>query len=314
MQNSTAELDENAVDLQAIRNYLLELQDRITLSLEAYEKELRFLEDNWVREGGGGGRSRVLEGKDAFEKAGVNFSDICGSSLPESATQARPHLGGKGFRAMGVSVVIHPVNPYVPTSHMNVRFFQTTGPQTSPVWWFGGGFDLTPTYGFKEDAVYWHEISRDACSEFGAMFYPRFKSACDRYFFIKHRNECRGVGGLLFDDFNELGFEQSFAFTRSIGDSFLKAYLPIVDRRRDQPYGDREKTFQFYRRGRYVEFNLVYDRGTRFGLQSGGRAESILVSLPPLVRWKYGWQPEPNSPESRLQEEFLQPINWLNHA
>ena len=293
---------------------MLDLQDRITQSLESYEKESRFLEDSWLREGGGGGRSRILEGDSTFEKAGVNFSDVTGSSLPASATQARPHLSGSGFRAMGVSVVIHPSNPYVPTSHVNVRFFQTTGPQTTPVWWFGGGFDLTPTYGFEEDAVYWHQMARDACSEFGSMLYPRLKSACDRYFYIKHRNECRGVGGLLFDDFNEVGFRQSFRFTRSIGDHFLKAYLPIVDKRKKHRYGDRERQFQLYRRGRYVEFNLVYDRGTLFGLQSAGRVESILISMPPLVRWDYNWQPEPDSPESRLPEEFLQPKNWLNHA
>ncbi|HTL68796.1 MAG TPA: oxygen-dependent coproporphyrinogen oxidase [Lacunisphaera sp.] len=316
-----------ASDLSAVRSYLLDLQDRICAGL-AVEDGGRFREDEWTRPEGGGGRSRVLEGGAVFEKAGVGFSHVSGRALPPSATASRPELAGQPFHALGVSLVIHPRNPYVPTSHMNVRFFLagTAGPGTSNLlpdtsagtaavpaaWWFGGGFDLTPFYGFTEDARHWHRTARDACAPFGADLYPRFKQWCDEYFFLKHRHEARGIGGIFFDDYNAAGFERSFAFARSVGDAFLPAYLPIVQRRRATPHGTRERDFQLYRRGRYAEFNLVWDRGTHFGLQSGGRTESILMSLPPLVAWRYDWKPEPGTPEARLYEEFLPPKNWAD--
>jgi coproporphyrinogen III oxidase len=246
-----------------------------------------------------------------FEKAGVNFSEVSGNRLPPSATAQRPELAGRGFQALGVSLVIHPRNPYVPTSHANVRFFVAELDGHAPVWWFGGGFDLTPYYGFREDAVQWHRTAWEACAPFGPGVYPRFKRWCDEYFYLKHRNEPRGIGGLFFDDLNEWGFDDCFAFTRSVGDHFPLAYLPIVRRRKDTAFGDREIAFQHYRRGRYVEFNLVYDRGTLFGLQSGGRTESILMSLPPRVSWRYDWQPEPGSPEAELYETFLKPRDWI---
>jgi coproporphyrinogen III oxidase len=246
-----------------------------------------------------------------FEKAGINFSHVFGEALPASATAQRPELAGRGFQAMGVSLVIHPRNPYVPTSHANVRFFIAEKAGADPVWWFGGGFDLTPYYGFEEDARHWHRVASDACRPFGDEVYPRFKRWCDEYFHLRHRDEPRGVGGLFFDDLNEWGFERCFAFMRSVGDHYLPAYTPIVARRRDQAYGARERDFQAYRRGRYVEFNLVYDRGTLFGLQSGGRTESILMSLPPVVRWRYDWRPEPGTPEARLYTDFLRPREWL---
>jgi len=302
------------IDPSAVRTYLLELQERICVALAAEDGGDGFVEDSWERPEGGGGRSRVLEDGPVFEKAGVNFSHVFGSALPPSATAQRPELAGRGFQAMGVSLVIHPRNPRVPTSHSNVRFFVAEKPGAEPVWWFGGGFDLTPYYGVDEDAVHWHRTAEAACRTFGDDVYPRFKNWCDEYFFLKHRNEPRGVGGLFFDDLNAWGFERTFAFMRSVGDHYLPAYLPIVQRRRADPYGEREREFQLYRRGRYVEFNLVYDRGTLFGLQSGGRTESILMSLPPLVSWRYDWRPEPGSEEARLYEEFLRPRDWLNAA
>jgi coproporphyrinogen III oxidase len=298
-------------DLAAVKTYLLGLQDRICTELARLDSAREFREDQWQRPEGGGGRSRVLEDGGLFEKAGINFSHVHGDRLPPSATAARPELAGRGFEAMGVSLVIHPRNPYVPTTHANVRFFLAEKPGAEPVWWFGGGFDLTPYYGFEQDAEHWHRIAREACRPFGADVYPRYKQWCDDYFFLKHRNEPRGVGGLFFDDLNEGGFDDCFAFLRSVGDHYLPAYVPIVERRRDLAYGEREREFQLYRRGRYVEFNLVYDRGTLFGLQSGGRTESILMSLPPLVSWKYDWQPQPGTEEARLYEVFLKPRDWL---
>jgi coproporphyrinogen III oxidase len=301
----------SAPDLAAVKSYLLDLQDRICTELARVDGTKEFREDQWQRPEGGGGRSRVLEDGGLFEKAGINFSHVHGDRLPPSATAARPELAGRSFEAMGVSLVIHPRNPYVPTSHANVRFFLAEKAGAEPVWWFGGGFDLTPYYGFEQDAEHWHRVAREACMPFGADAYPRYKQWCDDYFFLKHRNEPRGVGGLFFDDLNEAGFEQSFAFLRSVGDHYLPAYVPIVERRHDLAYGEREREFQLYRRGRYVEFNLVYDRGTLFGLQSGGRTESILMSLPPLVSWKYDWQPQPGTEEARLYEVFLKPRDWL---
>lgn len=304
----------HAIDTQAIKDYLLGLQDRICTALEALDGQRRFREDPWQRPEGGGGRSRVLQDGAVFEQAGVGFSHVHGSGLPASATELRPELAGRSFQAMGVSLVIHPRNPYVPTTHANVRFFIAEKPGEAPIWWFGGGFDLTPYYPFEEDVLHWHRTARAACEPFGADLYPRFKRWCDQYFFLPHRNETRGVGGLFFDDYDEGGFERAFALMRSVGDHFLPAYQPIVERRRDTPYGERERQFQLYRRGRYVEFNLLYDRGTRFGLQSGGRSESILMSLPPLVRWEYGWTPEPGSAEERLYRDFLRPRDWLDEA
>ena len=301
----------NTPDIAAVRAYLLDLQERICAELAAEDDGTAFHEDAWERPEGGGGRTRVLEDGAVFEKAGVNFSEVSGNRLPPSATAQRPELAGRGFQALGVSLVIHPRNPYVPTSHANVRFFVAELDGHAPVWWFGGGFDLTPYYGFREDAVQWHRTAWEACAPFGPGVYPRFKRWCDEYFYLKHRNEPRGIGGLFFDDLNEWGFDDCFAFTRSVGDHFPLAYLPIVRRRKDTAFGDREIAFQHYRRGRYVEFNLVYDRGTLFGLQSGGRTESILMSLPPRVSWRYDWQPEPGSPEAELYEKFLKPRDWI---
>ena len=249
-----------------------------------------------------------------FEKAGVGFSDVQGKALPRAATAQRPELAGRSFRAMGVSLVLHPENPYVPTTHANVRFFQAEKPGEDPVWWFGGGFDLTPYYAFAEDVLHWHRQALAACEPFGAEVYDRYKAWCDEYFYLRHRQETRGVGGLFYDDLNEGGFERCFALTRSVGDHFLPAYLPIVERRRDHDYGERERAFQLYRRGRYVEFNLIYDRGTLFGLQSGGRTESILMSMPPLAAWTYAWEPEPGSPEATLYRDYLEPRDWLGRA
>jgi len=299
-----------SVDIAVVREYLLGLQDRICAALEAEDGVARFAEDAWQRPGGGGGRSRVLAEGGVFEQAGVGFSHVFGPGLPPSATAQRPDLAGRSFEAIGVSLVFHPRNPYAPTTHMNVRFFLAQKEGHDPVWWFGGGFDLTPYYGFEEDAVHFHRTARAACEPFGPEVYPRYKKWCDEYFFLRHREEPRGIGGLFFDDLHEWGFARTFAFLRSVGDHFLQAYLPILRRRRDTPYGERERDFQLYRRGRYVEFNLVWDRGTLFGLQSGGRTESILMSLPPLVRWRYGWSPEPGTPEARLYEEFLRPRDW----
>ncbi|RMG56775.1 MAG: oxygen-dependent coproporphyrinogen oxidase [Gammaproteobacteria bacterium] len=297
-------------DVEAVKSYLMDLQDRICAGLEALDGEGRFVEDDWDREGGGGGRTRVLAEGGVFEQAGVNFSHVFGNELPPSATAARPELAGRGFQAMGVSLVIHPRNPHVPTSHANVRFFIAEREGAEPVWWFGGGYDLTPYYGYEEDCIHWHRTARDACAPFGPDWYPRYKKWCDEYFFIRHRNEPRGVGGLFFDDLSEPDFDTAFRFLQAVGDSYLQAYGPIVERRRETPWSERERDFQLYRRGRYVEFNLVYDRGTLFGLQTGGRTESILMSLPPLVRWRYNWQPEPGTPEARLYSDFLRPRDW----
>ncbi|MFZ5508576.1 MAG: oxygen-dependent coproporphyrinogen oxidase [Pseudomonadota bacterium] len=293
-----------------VRDYLLELQARIVAALETLDGQ-PFRTDRWDRPGGGGGITRVLEEGNVLERGGVNFSHVFGEGLPPSASNLRPELAGRGFEAMGVSLVLHPRNPYCPTTHLNVRFFQATKAGEEPVWWFGGGMDLTPYYGFEEDARHFHATCRDALAPFGAECYPRYKEWCDRYFFLKHRNEPRGIGGVFYDDLNEGGFARCFALTRAIGDHFLAAYLPIAQRRKDLPYGERERDFQCYRRGRYVEFNLVFDRGTLFGLQSGGRTESILMSLPPLVKWRYDWQPEPGSPEEKLYADFLVARDWL---
>lgn len=295
----------------AVKSYLLNLQDTICAGLETLDGSHRFREDLWQREEGGGGRTRVIEEGGVFEKGGVLFSHVQGKHLPPSATQNRPELTGRHFQAMGVSLVIHPRNPYVPTSHANVRFFMAEKAGEDPVWWFGGGFDLTPYYGFEEDARSWHRAAQQSCEPFGADKYPAYKKWCDDYFYIKHRGEARGVGGLFFDDLNLGSFDQSFAFMRSVGDAYLPAYAPIVERRMGVPFGERERKFQAYRRGRYVEFNLVYDRGTIFGLQTGGRAESILISLPPRVEWHYSWHPEPGTPEAALYTEFLPPRDWL---
>ena len=297
-------------NISAVRSYLLDLQDRICAAVEAEDGVARFAEDSWERPEGGGGRSRVLSEGAVFEQAGVGFSHVFGPGLPASATAQRPDLAGRSFQALGVSLVFHPRNPYAPTTHMNVRFFLAEKEGADPVWWFGGGFDLTPYYGFEEDAVHFHRTARAACEPFGPEVYPRYKRWCDEYFFLRHRGEPRGIGGLFFDDLHEEGFDRCFAFQRAVGDHFLPAYLPILRRRKDTPYGERERDFQLYRRGRYVEFNLVWDRGTLFGLQSGGRTESILMSLPPLVRWRYGWQPEPGTPEARLYEDFLRARDW----
>lgn len=297
-------------DTAAVRAYLLDLQDRICAALEAEDGAARFQEDSWERPEGGGGRSRVLSGGAVLEQGGVGFSHVHGPGLPASATAHRPELAGRGFEALGVSLVLHPRNPYAPTTHMNVRFFIAEKAGEEPVWWFGGGFDLTPYYGFEEDAVHWHRTALAACAPFGEEVYPKYKRWCDEYFFLRHRNEPRGIGGIFFDDLSAWGFERCFAFQRSVGDHFLPAYLPILRRRKDTPHGERERDFQLYRRGRYVEFNLVWDRGTLFGLQTGGRTESILMSLPPLVRWRYNWRPEPGTPEARLYEEFLRPRDW----
>jgi coproporphyrinogen III oxidase len=301
----------SAYKLEEVKAYLLDLQDRICAGLQSEESRGQFIEDAWQRPGGGGGRSRVLENGEVFEKAGVNFSHVFGDSLPASATAHRPELAGRSFHAMGVSLVIHPRNPNVPTSHANVRYFVAEKPGADPVWWFGGGFDLTPYYPFEEDCVHWHKTAQAACAPFGEDLYPRYKKWCDEYFFLKHRNETRGVGGLFFDDLNHWDFDTSFAFMRSVGDHYLPAYQPIVARRKALPATDAQREFQLYRRGRYVEFNLVYDRGTLFGLQTGGRVESILMSLPNLVSWKYNWQPEPGTPEARLYDEFLKPREWV---
>ena len=299
------------VDIAAVKAYLLALQDDICQQLAAEDGQASFIEDAWQRPAGGGGRTRVLSNGAVFEQAGVNFSHVFGDQLPASATAHRPELAGRTFQAMGVSLVIHPHNPYVPTSHANVRFFIAEKAGEAPVWWFGGGFDLTPYYGNSADCVAWHQTAKTACEPFGADVYPRYKQWCDDYFFLKHRNETRGIGGLFFDDLNEWGFEQSFAFTRSVGNHYIQAYRPIVAKRKATPYGERQRDFQLYRRGRYVEFNLVYDRGTLFGLQSGGRTESILMSLPPLVKWQYAYEPEAGSEEATLYTDFLGKRDWL---
>ncbi|MGS2718367.1 oxygen-dependent coproporphyrinogen oxidase [Eionea flava] len=297
-------------DKTAVIRYLMQLQDAICDALAAIDGQT-FTEDSWHREEGGGGRSRVLADGNVIEKGGVNYSHVFGDKMPASATAHRPELAGRCFEAMGVSLVIHPNNPYAPTSHMNVRFFIAEKEGEEPVWWFGGGYDLTPYYGDKEDCVHWHQTAKDACDPFGNDLYPKFKHWCDEYFYLKHRNEARGIGGLFFDDFNDLGFDQSFAFMRAIGDSYVDAYAPILSRKKEVVFTQKERNFQLYRRGRYVEFNLVFDRGTLFGLQTGGRTESILMSLPPLVRWEYNYQPDDDSPEAQLTQDFLPAQDWL---
>jgi len=291
--------------------YLRDLHNRISDAVEACDGEAKFQHDAWDRPGGGGGESRVLKNGAIFEQAGIGFSHVMGDQLPPSATAQRPEMAGARWEATGISLVFHPRNPYVPTTHANVRFFIATRADGQSAWWFGGGFDLTPYYPFDEDVLHWHRVAQQACASFGDDVYARYKEWCDKYFFLKHRNETRGVGGLFFDDLHEWGFEKSFAFQRSVGDNFLNAYLPIVERRRATSYGERERQFQLYRRGRYVEFNLVYDRGTLFGLQSNGRTESILMSLPPLVRWEYGHRPADGSPEAKLYSDYLRPRDWL---
>ncbi len=293
------------MDTAPVRDYLLELQNRIAAAIEAVDGA-RFRRDEWTRAEGGGGITRIVEGADVMERAGIGFSHVTGTRLPPSATAHRPEIAGRAWEAMGVSLVFHPRNPYVPTVHMNVRYFVA-----GDVWWFGGGMDLTPYYPFEEDCAHFHRANRDALAPFPGR-HARFKKACDEYFFLKHRNEPRGIGGTFFDDFSELGFDASFAVMRAVGDAFLPAYAPIVERRRAIAYGGRERDFQAYRRGRYVEFNLVWDRGTLFGLQSGGRAESILMSLPPVVKWRYEWKPEPGSPEAKLAHVLMPPRDWAN--
>ena len=302
------------MDVSAVETYLTTLQSRICGRLEVIDQSADFATESWDRPEGGGGISRVLADGDVIEKGGVNFSHVVGSSMPASATQHRPELAGRSFRALGVSLVIHPRNPHAPTSHANVRMFMAEKPGAEPVWWMGGGFDLTPYYGYEEDAVSWHTQAKAACDPFGEGVYPRFKQWCDDYFYIPHRQEPRGVGGLFYDDLNEWGFDQTFAFMRSVGDGFLNAYAPILERRKDTPWTEEERQWQLYRRGRYVEFNLVHDRGTLFGLQTNGRTEAILMSLPPLVRWEYGLTPREGTPEARLMSDFLPPRDWLGVA
>jgi len=293
-----------------VEAFLRELQERTCVALEALDGTGRFIEDNWTRAEGGGGRTRVLKDGAVFEQGGVNFSLVNGERLPPAATAHRPELAGRAWTALGVSLVLHPRNPYVPTTHLNVRYFEARKEGAEPVWWFGGGFDLTPYYPFDEDVVHWHTVSRDLSAPFGADVYAKYKRWCDEYFFLKHRNETRGVGGLFFDDLNAWDFERCSAFMRAVGEGFLDAYVPIVEKRKNIQFGEREREFQLYRRGRYVEFNLVYDRGTLFGLQSGGRTESILMSLPPRVRFEYAYAPPQDSPEARLQD-YLKPREWL---
>ena len=295
---------------QSVRDYFLALQNKITEKLQEQET-VSFIEDKWKREEGGGGQSRILENGDIFEKAGINFSDVQGKHLPASATNKRPNLENASFRAMGISLVFHPRNPFVPTCHMNLRFFSVMKDEEEITWWFGGGYDLTPYYGFEEDAIHWHRTAHEACEPFGQNIYPDFKKACDRYFYLPHRNEPRGIGGIFFDDYNKVDFQHSFALTQSVGNSFLPAYMPIVEKRKNTPFNDSHKKFQHYRRGRYVEFNLVYDRGTLFGLQSNGRIESILMSLPPQVNWTYDYKPDSNSEEALLYQNFLIEKDWL---
>ncbi|HGL4258590.1 oxygen-dependent coproporphyrinogen oxidase [Burkholderia dolosa] len=307
-------MTDSTYDVARVRTYLQALQTRIADALGALDGT-PLATDAWQRGPAerlrGGGCTRILEGGRVFERAGIGFSDVAGDALPPSASAARPELAGRGFEALGVSLVLHPRNPYCPTVHMNVRMLIATKPGEKPVFWFGGGMDLTPVYGFEDDARHFHRICKDALDPFGAELYPRFKKWCDEYFFLKHRNEMRGVGGIFFDDFSEPGFERAFEMMQSVGDAFLPAYLPIVERRAGLPYGERERDFQAYRRGRYVEFNLVFDRGTLFGLQSGGRTESILMSMPPVANWRYNWQPEPGSPEARLYSDFIVPRDWV---
>ncbi|WP_299878773.1 oxygen-dependent coproporphyrinogen oxidase [uncultured Cocleimonas sp.] len=309
-----------APDIQAVKDYLLGLQDSICEQLAEEDGKGIFEEDSWTRIPKpdspvmyGGGRTRLLVDGAVIEQGGVNFSDVRGDKMPGSATAHRPELAGRSFQAMGVSLVIHPKNPYIPTSHANVRFFIAEKEGEEPVWWFGGGYDLTPYYGFDDDCKFWHQTAKQACEPFGEDVYDTYKKWCDDYFYLKHRDEQRGIGGVFFDDLNKWDFEKSFDFMKAIGDSYINAYRPIVARRKELEYGEQERDFQLYRRGRYVEYNLVYDRGTLFGLQSGGRTESILMSMPPLVKWKYNWQPEENSEEAKLYNHFLKPKDWVNY-
>lgn len=298
-------------DIGLVKQFLLTLQDNICHTLEMADGKGSFEEDIWQRELGGGGRTRVLTNGQVIEQGGVNFSHVYGGELPASATASRPELAGRSFQAMGVSLVIHPKNPHVPTSHANVRIFIAEKEGEKPIWWFGGGFDLTPFYPIRADVEHWHKTAKTLCDPFGDDVYGKYKKWCDDYFYIKHRNETRGVGGLFFDDLNEWGFQRSFEFMQAVGNGFLDAYVPILEKRKEMPYTEQERSFQLYRRGRYVEFNLVYDRGTLFGLQSGGRTESILMSLPPLARWEYDFKPQPGSPEELLYKEYLKPQTWI---
>jgi coproporphyrinogen III oxidase len=301
----------NKEQIVEVKQFLLELQNTICSKLETADGSTDFRTDRWDREAGGFGITRVISGGEVLDIGGLNFSHVFGKALPASASATRPELAGRAFQAMGVSLVIHPVNPFVPTSHANFRLFVAEKDNEDPVWWFGGGYDLTPYYGFEEDCRHWHQVAKQSCDPFGENFYSRFKQECDSYFYLKHRDEPRGIGGLFFDDFNELGFEQSFALVKNIATTYTDAYVPIIERRKDTEYTARHKHFQEYRRGRYAEFNLIFDRGTVFGLQSGvGRTESILMSLPPVVRWEYDWHPEPGSEEERLYKEFLVPRDW----
>ena len=298
--------------LEQVKTYLMALQDTICQGLESADGKAKFVEDNWQRAEGGGGRTRVIQGGNVIEQGGVNYSHVFGASMPASATAHRPELAGRSFHACGVSLVIHPNNPHIPTSHANVRFFIAEKEGEDPIWWFGGGFDLTPYYPVFEDVQHWHQVASDLCQPFGAAVYDKYKNWCDDYFYLKHRSETRGVGGIFFDDLNELGFEQSFAFMQAVGNGYLDAYLPIIERRKDTPTTEQQRDFQLYRRGRYVEFNLVWDRGTLFGLQTGGRTESILMSMPPLARWEYNYVPAADSPEAKLYQYYLRPQDWLN--
>ncbi|CAJ1005809.1 putative Coproporphyrinogen III oxidase [Leishmania naiffi] len=300
-----------SLPVEAVKEFLLKLQDDICHAIEAEDEQATFMEDKWTREGGGGGRTRVIANGAVIEKGGVNFSHVYGKGLPGSSTERHPDMAGCNYQAMGVSLVIHPKNPHVPTSHANVRLFVAEKEGKEPVWWFGGGFDLTPYYAVEEDCYYFHHVAQELCRPFGADVYERFKAWCDEYFFIPHRNEARGIGGLFFDDLNEWPFEKCFAFMQAVGKGFIDAYIPIVNRRKNTPYTEQQVEFQEFRRGRYAEFNLVIDRGTKFGLQSGGRTESILMSLPPRARWGYNWHPEPGTPEARLTEYFLTKKQWV---
>jgi coproporphyrinogen III oxidase len=313
---------QHSCDITAVKTFLLDLQDRICNAIEQADGQATFVEDAWDRDQAesplgltGGGRTRVMTEGAVVEKGGVNFSHVQGAQLPASATASRPELAGRSFQALGVSLVIHPSNPYVPTSHANVRFFVAEKEGEEPVWWFGGGFDLTPFYPFEEDVIHWHQTGKALCAPFGDYVFPKYKKWCDDYFFLKHRNETRGVGGLFFDDLNtwnnELNFDKSFEFMQAVGNGYIAAYIPIIERRKNTPYGERERKFQCYRRGRYVEFNLVFDRGTIFGLQTGGRTESILMSMPPVAHWDYDWHPEVGSPEARLYDDFLPHKEWV---
>ncbi|WP_404400913.1 oxygen-dependent coproporphyrinogen oxidase [Idiomarina seosinensis] len=304
----------NDAYLKPVIAYFMDLQDRICNQIETVDKKGRFQQDRWQREKGGGGRSRVLKNGAVFEQAGVGFSHVYGESLPDSATAHRPELAGREFNACGVSLVFHPKNPHVPTVHMNVRFFIAEKDGHEPVWWFGGGFDLTPFYAVEGDVIEWHQKAKAALDAVDESLYPKYKPWCDDYFYLKHRNEARGVGGIFFDDLNDRSFEEAFAVVKAVGDAFCDAYCPIVERRKETPYTEQQRAFQLYRRGRYVEFNLVWDRGTLFGLQTGGRTESILMSMPPMVRWEYDWQPQPDSAEAQLTEHFLIPRDWAAMA